>query len=87
MKATHKTHATAVYNRMKGDKRRPVKFMRPTLRQFAVTLRKIKRGVRNAQGALRSKDASVQFQGRAALAALYGEQNRINQYFKAIANA
>lgn len=58
--------------------------IRPTLRQFAITLRKIKRGVRNARHALASRDPSIQFRGRESLAILYSEQNRIAQYFKAI---
>jgi hypothetical protein len=83
-KATHKTHASAVYVRVDG-KKRAVRIVRPTIRKINVTLRGIKRGLRNAQRALRSKDAGVQMQAREVMAALYKQRAGIDQHFKTLA--
>lgn len=86
MKATHKTHKTALYARdWFTGRRRPVKMVRPTLRQIEVTIRKINKGLRNAQRALRSADAAIQLQGREALAALYKQRDGIDRYIKSLA--
>lgn len=85
-KATHKTHASALYRR-DGGKLRPVKMIRPTLRQIEVVLRKIRRGVKAAKAGLRSDDAGVLLASREALAKLYTQRGNIETYFKGIAKA
>jgi len=87
MKIEMKNHKSAQYFRVRGDKNRPVKIVRPTIRQINVTLRRIRDGLRAAKRMLRSPDAGNQLLARQSLADLYQRRLKIDEYFRGIANA
>jgi site-specific recombinase XerD len=82
-----KTHKSALRIRAKGDKKRCVKTVRPTIRQINVTLRRIRDGLRIAKRMLRSPEVGNQLLARQQLSELYQRRVNIDQYFRNIANA